>query len=378
MTKSASLLRRLAISLVAFAFVAGFCATTAQAVPHSISGNSRAQIGNGLPIPITAQPAPGGRIFAVPGAIVHQPVGVDPREMRMDPGQFKAGDLANTITPNININLPVFLSNSAVFQVRTQIAISGPGAAVGPQPNLKAGGRTGATAVQFCPGSTVPPLGNPGCLGPNGGSGIHGTMRYTKTVNQFGGPGQSNLGGNADVALRVGGTPPGNVTAAFAFATPAGTGAAGGPFGFSNMTLGGLPGPASGVGVFNATSKGNLKTTLLSGLGTGVLNPATSYGGPWTTGMLTISVTKQKGTLPEVFIFSGMDSRVSGVGAISLVAGSVSARTLSGPNGNRSWANYVVGPEIMPTPSMSSHGLAAVFGLLALAGGYALHRRVRS
>jgi hypothetical protein len=93
--------------------------------------------------------------------------------------------------------------------------------------------------------------------------------------------------------------------------------------------------------------------------------------------MLTISVTANVGP-PEIFVLSGMDSRVSGVGAISLVSGSVSARALSGPNANRSWANYVVGPQIQPTPSMSSHGLAAVFGLLALAGGYVLQRRVRS
>jgi hypothetical protein len=376
------LARRLSISLVTFGFAAGLCAGIAQAAPHSLTGNSRAQIGNGLPIPITGQPVPGGRIFAIPGAIVHQTLGPDPKNMRQDPGQFRAGNLQNTVTPNININLGVFPSNSKVFQVRTQIAISGPGALVPPPPpskaSLKAGGRTGASAVQFCAGSTVPPAGNPGCLTAGAGGGINGSVRFTKTANQFGGPGQSNAGGNADVALRVGGTPPGVVTAIFAFATPAGTGAAGGPFGFSNMTAGGVPGMASGVGVFSATAAGNISgMTLVAGLGSGIANPATSYGVPWTTGMLTISVTLNVGP-PSIFVMTGMDSRVSGVGAISLVSGSVSARALSGPNANRAWANYVVGPQILPTPAMSTHGLAAAFGLLALAGGYVLHRRARS
>jgi len=374
---SAFLLRRLAVTLVAIGFVAGLCASVAQAAPHSLTGNSRAQIGNGLPIPITGQPAPANRILAVPGAVAHQTLGPDPKNFRLDPGQLRAGDLQNTMTPNININLPLFPSNSKLFQVRTQIAISGPGALVGPQPSLSAGGRTGASAVQFCAGSTVPPAGNPACLTPMGGSGINGSIRFTASANQFGGPGQSNLGGNADIALRVGGTPPGAVTAIFAFATPAGTGAAGGPFGFSNMTAGATPGPASGIGVFNATAAGNLVTTIVAGLGSGIANPATSYGVPWTDGILTLSVTANVGP-PEIFVISGSDMRVSGVGTLSLVSGSVSARALSGPNANRSWANYTVGPVIQPTPAMSSHGLAAVFGLLALAGGYVIQRRFRS
>ena len=81
----------------------------------------------------------------------------------------------------------------------------------------------------------------------------------------------------------------------------------------------------------------------------------------------------------EIFTFTGSDNRVNGVGTISLVAGGVSDRGVSGPNGNRGWLNLTVGPVIFdgPIPAVSHGGLAAVFGLLALAGGYALHRKGR-
>jgi len=111
-----------------------------------------------------------------------------------------------------------------------------------------------------------------------------------------------------------------------------------------------------------------------AGLGGGLANPATSYGGPWTTGVLTVSQPAALGSA-ELFVLSGSDARVNGVGSISLVSGSVSDRGVSGPNANRGWLNIQLGVAEIVTPSMSGPGLAAVFGLLALAGGYAIWRR---
>jgi len=368
MAFSASVIR-LATLLVTFVFAVGSWATTAQAQTktHSLTGNARFQIGNGVPIPISFTPAPNGRVVAVPGATVVQTTGPDPKKMVFAPGGMTA--------PGNPMVIGVFPANSAVFQVATAIPISLPGA----QATLSAGRRTGASTVSFCPGQTVTPSGNPACVSPNSRVpvNIHGRMRYTKTVAQFGGPMQGNFGGQADVALEAVGLPPGTLIVAFAFATPFPTGAQGGPFGFKNSTAWPPFPPPNGIGVFRANANGTLigPPLLQSPDWGGHPNPATSYGGPWTTGMLTVSVTANIGTPSEVFVFSGMDSRVNGVGNISLVSGSVSARGLSGPNGNRGWLNLTVGPAIVPTPAISKGGLAAVFGLLALAGGYALQRR---
>ena len=74
-------------------------------------------------------------------------------------------------------------------------------------------------------------------------------------------------------------------------------------------------------------------------------------------------------------MLSGSDARVGGQGSISLVAGAVSLRGLTGAHADRGWLNLVVGHRNIP--AVSAPGLAAAFGLLALAGGYALRRRIR-
>ncbi len=77
--------------------------------------------------------------------------------------------------------------------------------------------------------------------------------------------------------------------------------------------------------------------------------------------MLTVSVTANTGPSPEVFFLTGSDNRVDGIGNISLVAGGVSERTLTGPTANRGWLNFRVVPE--PTRMLM---LAAGLALLAL------------
>ena len=53
------------------------------------------------------------------------------------------------------------------------------------------------------------------------------------------------------------------------------------------------------------------------------------------------------------------------------MSSALSSRALSGANGNRGWLNFTVGqnPNV---PALPLSGLVAAFGLLTLAGGYAL------
>ncbi len=82
---------------------------------------------------------------------------------------------------------------------------------------------------------------------------------------------------------------------------------------------------------------------------------------------------------PEIFVISGFDNRTATnhVGSISLVAGAVSDRVLSGPNVNRGWLNLVVKQPFGLVPAMTAPGLAAAIGLLALVRAYFVRRRVR-
>ena len=232
---SASVLRKAAL-LGVFALIAGVWSTTALAgvQVHSITGNARYQIGNGLPIPIGFTPAPVGKVHILPGALVTETTGADPQKMYMAPwGATHPG------TPMV---IGLFAANTALFQVMTAIPLAGPKSPV----TFSAGGRTGASTVTWCPGQTVTPSGNPACASPASGT-INGLLRYTKTVNQFGGVNQGNVGGFADIAIRVSGTPPGTVTAIFAIANPYPTGAQGAPFGFVGVTSGAAPAPPNGV-----------------------------------------------------------------------------------------------------------------------------------
>ena len=352
--------------LVAVAAMLG--ASAADARIHSLTGDARFQIGNGLPIPIGATPAPNGRVAAVAGATIRQhDDGANPDRIVIDPGQLTA--------PGNAINLGVFLSNPNVFQVQTAIPVTFPNRKV----SFAAGGRTGAATVTFCPGETVTENGNPGCAIAT--PAIPGSLTYTATGAQFGGPAQANTGGSANVALRVASGAPCAYGAGanplcqviFALATPAPSAAAGQPFGFFNQTAGGTP--ATGRYYATITTLGAVTGITATGLGPGVPNPATSYGGPWTTGRLTVS--QPAATPAELFVLSGSDGRAgaTATGSISLVAGAVSARALSGPNANRGWLNLTVGSSIGSVPVLPAYGVAALVGLTALTGAYALRRR---
>jgi hypothetical protein len=347
---------------------------------YSLSGNARFQIGDGLPIPIGGTPPPNGRVAVHPGATLRQ-TGVDPKTMNL------TGGVQGFDGPPIN--LPVFLANPNVFQVNTNVSLGSAVSPVQPRGIFQAGLRTGAALVTFCAGQTATVIagGNPGCTGPAGGPttgggnpSVEGLMRYTATKNQFGGPTTTGaVGGTADVAIRANAAAPctiGNAdcVVVMAIADPFPTGAVGNEFGFSNTTVG----LAAANGLFRAsiTTAGSV-IAVGTVFGDGVKNPVHEYGGPWTTGMLTVSQTAVAGPVDEIFVFSGYDNRLRGIGNISLVAGSVSDRALSGLNSNRGWLNYTIKPN-PNLPTVGSHGLVALMGLMALAGAYALRRRLRS
>jgi hypothetical protein len=372
--KFTALLLRLVVVLAAFALAAG----TAQADPKSyrLSGNARAQIGGGLPIPITLGAPPNGAILATTFARVLQTQGADPKQMTLPKSQLTH--------PGGDRNQPTLLFNSALFQVRTNLNVRVAGATPAV---FKAGGRTGASVVSWCAGQTVPPGGNPGCASPGAGPGILGRAKYVATSNQFGGPVKSILKGQvtptysrgATGVLKGFGVPPcSNCMGIFFFATPGPQVAAGNVFNFKQTTPARVPPFPSGY-AFVGVTVGGLVTNVLGPAGKpGLTNKATSYGAPFTTGKIYVTNSSgPTGTPVEKFTLSGADNRVNGIGTISLVAGGVSARTLSKGNANRGWLNLTI-EEWRPGPTMALPGLAALVGLVALAGGYALRRQNRS
>jgi len=360
------MMRRLTTLLAILAIVAA--AAIASATVHPLGGNGRYQIGKGLPIPATFQPAPNGALLPVTGAVVTQ-TGSDPMALRVPNGAMKAAQVPFVVGVAVN--------NPAVYQVQTNIGITFPSTPSNMN-TWSAGGRTGGATVSYCPGQTAPPGGNPGCA--SGLAGPHpsvkGIMIYTATSNQFGGPMSGRVYGNANVAFL--GTQPAPCTgclALFGGNTPdsTGIGAAGNAFGPGStggaVTL--SPGRISGT----ISAGGLISNAMVTASSLpGVPNPGTNFAGPFTTGMLTIIQPLALGGI-QAFTLTGSDNRVSGVGSISLVAGGLSNRFISGPGTARSWSNLTIGAPLGALPSMNGVGAAALIGLMSVAGGYAMHRR---
>jgi len=269
---------------------------------------------------------------------------------------------------------------------------------------LKKGGRPGAATLTSCAGAIVP-LSIPGtwqggCVGftptTGGSSMMTGTqvapalMRYTKTSNQFGGAGSqrqvkrtatSTASNNwlgrinfnnfiapytaADMAMtsvkKVYPTLPQNLVEPVVWGAPFGAvvqrlGAAPGNMVSALLTMNGKPQNTTTVMI---TNNG---TPTGPGTGMGLVQTSTSWGGPLTTGMVTVQVIPtDTNVLPSTWAVTGSSHRDSaGNGYISLVSGSVSARNLSGPGTSRTMLTLAV-----PEPAMA-FGLIA--GVLALAG----------
>jgi hypothetical protein len=144
------------------------------------------------------------------------------------------------------------------------------------------------------------------------------------------------------------------------------------------------PGPLPGLGI-GAFGAGPAKPGQPDGTVTfftftpamtrrGFTNMASSFGFPFTTGMITVSAPGADGG-GELFMLTGKDSRTSGgAGTIQLVAGAVSQRVTSGPNANRGWVQLKL-TKVAETPALSPAALATTAGLMLLAAGYAMRRR---
>jgi hypothetical protein len=131
-------------------------------------------------------------------------------------------------------------------------------------------------------------------------------------------------------------------------------------------------GPVSpGLGLVNQTAGMPAGVTCCTVGANGTISPSIPYNGPFLTNMVTsskgfpwstgfVTISQPAAVPPEVFYASGTDTRVAGVGNISLVSGALSQRKLSGPNANRGWVSLTL-PE--PTAALGVAGALAMLGL---------------
>jgi hypothetical protein len=385
---------------ISFAPYAQGWSSMMQNTPAPFSANRGITIKSAPVIPSNSLPFVGqglgqqGQVKPSTNATIMQTLRTDgPRRITLNKSVFHYDQ------PQASIGVLGF--NQAVFAVRTDLQFDSPhpgttefGAVITDVPDtihLSEGGRSGAPMVTFCAGAPGTPGTNfqGACQTPMDGEGINGIMRYTATSNQFGGIWRGRTLGTAQVFFNGQGKPPGvpptsmatnqtpllcsGLTCQFQLSEgPPGTrGAGGGEFGVTVMN----PAFQTPTGVYSATigfngtiiNIGNPITVNGNGIPfTG--QAATSIGGPLTTGRLTIAVTQVVGATPEIFKRTGTDARdANGNGVIGLVAGNMSARSISDGNGNPGWTTLEI-----PEPSAI---FAASAGLFALFGCHQLVRR---
>jgi hypothetical protein len=297
-----------------------------------------------LLIPVTADPAK---------ALIQQTTGPDPKQITIP-----AGLLRHPASGPKALGMVKF--NPKIFQVRTNVELSAPAKKLGGAV-LRAGGRTGPPIMTY--------------PGPNTGD----TVRYMKTAAQFGGPLQARIAPASTVRIFIdlGVMLPckhpvflgvdANCQALILEEHPGTLVAIGAKFGFTAMS----PGPPA-MSPFRVNASIPNTTGLIaksaSAVMTGTLkNPLTSAGFPWTTGRVIVSAVEALGD-SERFTITGMDSRMNGIGTISLVSGALTDRPLTGPNGNRGWLRLTV-----PEPG-AALGAVAALATLALCHGLARRR----
>jgi hypothetical protein len=399
-----SLLAPMVIASTAYAAAGDPCAGTT----CGLGGQIRAQIGEGLPLPISIAPArtgpftldigmfpglpPVGEGYGQPGQInptlaatmMQTTVKTKHRQITLMSNAFQYGP-----APQGSIGVVVFLA--AVFAVQTNLIFDSPhpgttefGAnvpGVGGPGIAMASGRPGAATVSFCQGA--PGTSNTNfqgaCLTPGDGATINGLARFTKTKAQFGGTGGGRTLGTVKVyfnkdGLSVGQLPCSGPLCQFQVSTIIpGTFPVGGAGFGALVPIAAFQTPTgvySGSVGFNGTilSVGNAVT--VAGVGIPFTGPGNvNVGFPSTTGMLTISVTDVLPGAPvEIFKRTGIDARdAGGNGIIAMNAGSMSARSIGKGNANRIWTTYEI-----PEPSAI---FAASAGLFALFGCHQLVRR---
>ncbi len=372
---------RLACVLV----VMGWAASGSAAVQkYSLSGNGGYWIGGGMPIPTTTGAPPNNAMQATANATVQMTTTAtgasNPHQMTICPWKLR-----KPFPPGGAVGQ--WGNNPNLFMVSTQLSLKFPASpAVGVNvPNadgnvvFRKSGRTGPPIYTWCPN------GNTGgaCTPAQTSKGVAGLLTYKRTLHQFGGPGQGEIHGKATVWARVGSPPPCKHTALAGanpgciavkgYASPAPLVGVGAPFGYFYSTS--PPQAAPNIYIVNApVPTGTIATKVPVGT-TPFINAAKGFGGPWTTGQVTVVQTAA--TPSEIFTLTGSDGRApSGGGNISLVAGGLSNRLASGPNANRGWLFLNVGAAVVPVPSISRLGIASL-GLVLLgigAAGLALVR----
>jgi len=379
-------LKRLAL-LIAFLFLGLCLATSAQAKKFSLTGGgAQLHIGNGLPLPVL-----GGSVTVLVTGTVFPVLNIP-----VAPGGATAmGTTAMAIQKKLSVHpgvlsLPasqktvgLFFSNTSVFAVGTNLKYTWPSA----EAVFSTGARTGAKTVSY-----LSVAGNTGQ-----------SVTYSNGLaSKFGGPAQFSLspgvpsglmpGSPITVYIKVASPPPCTHPAFFgtdagcvsflAQAMPTGLAAAGGPVlnavatpgGTAVAILNGGPKPGRVVLKAGAVPTGTISIAAFTGpSGVGLLNIAASRGFPWTTGKVVLKVASA--VPPETFTRTGKDLRTSGgSGTIQMVSGSVSTRTVSGPNANRAWLRLILGPLVTATPATSPAMLAVGAGLMMLAAGYVVRR----
>jgi len=379
-------------------------AGSAQALEFSLTGGGgQMHIGNGLALPIQAAAT------SLQTGTVFPPLGVP---VKPGPAPMINGTVAK---PLIDVGtkqgyqrklvVPMGVLSKATGQTTVGVKFSNPNLfAVGT--NLK--WDWPAAAAVFSTGAAV----KTATITGHGGS-----MTYSNALGQrFGGPAHFLIAGGVPTGdftyapvtiwLKVNGATPActhshplfggpvqtnpllQCVAGVVLAMPSGLGGPGGVSTISVSTPGAL---VTGANVAIAKIGNTPKGTFLPGLAPPVVtkpyplpaalntllpphNAAQSQPGPWTTGQIII--TNAAATPAETFTLSGKDSRTgAGNGTIQMVSGALSTRFATGPNANRGWIQLEL-TSIGGVPSMSPVGLAATAGLLLLAGGYMLRRRI--
>jgi len=383
-------LKRLAVLGTALLLGLGL-ATSAQAdkIFSLTGGGGQLHIGNGLQLPIQAAATGGqtGTVFPpllIPPNAVPKILGTVAKPLIGPTGMGKQGYQRRLSIPKGVLSKPGILktvgvkfSNPTVFAVATNIKYTWP-----------------AAPAVFSTGAVVGPA-----TIPTVGTTFGGSMTYSNGLgSRFGGPAQFRLasGGAAGIIgppvtvyIKVNATTPPCTHPAFLgpnaacvagilHALPTGLAAIGADPAATYTTPGG---PVVGMNVaivkMGAVPLGQVLAKALVATNTAIpTNMATSQPGPWTTGKVII--TNMAASPAETFTLSGKDSRTAGGGgSIQFVAGSLSARTASGPNANRGWLTLVLATAA-PVPAMSLTGLAATVALILLGFGYATRRRLFS
>ena len=376
---------------------------------YSVANGSggQLQIGGGLPLPIqaTCNATCTGMVF--PPLLIPRTANASvtqtttnttgqklmvPKGVLSKPASFKIlGQADNNpalyaVATNINYTWP---ATAAVFSTAARTGTTSPLINIGGGKSIKysnALGRKFGGPANFALQLGAP--GTPGGGGPPGDLKANaGATLYIIAVQPTGQPPCTHPGlGGANPAcvaaianlLPTGGTLPtgfaamggGQPANPVTITTPGGTPAA---------VIAGGPIPGVGVVKAGASPRGTISLFAYTpnGTMTGKTAMASSSGFPWTTGMLTIKATAAGGA-GESWKITGKDNRnTKGVGIIKMVSGSLSQRSTTGDNANRGWVrlNLMSSPE-PGVPALSPVALAATAGLMLLAAGYAMRRRL--